>query len=145
MPAEITTDDVDQLLAYLPWLTTPGRQFVSSWNASVQREDGVWSMPWPNYTPDVVAFFRQAAAECWLDYNYKPEEAGAMLSDPARVASASLEEIKTMLTHCVRGERFCDGFWETVLENGKVVALLGRLKALRDGGERPAHAGATDG
>jgi uncharacterized protein DUF6508 len=36
-----------------------------------------------------------------------------------------------MLTGCVRGERFCDGYWEGILQTGRVVALLRRLEVLR--------------
>ena len=33
---------------------------------------------------------------------------------------------------CVRGERFSDGHWAVMLSSGKVVALLKRLRELRD-------------
>jgi hypothetical protein len=36
-----------------------------------------------------------------------------------------------MLTYCVRGERFSDGHWAAMLESGRIVALLKRLRALR--------------
>jgi hypothetical protein len=32
----------------------------------------------------------------------------------------------------VRGESFSDGFWEAVLQAGRVTALLRRSQALRD-------------
>jgi hypothetical protein len=35
-----------------------------------------------------------------------------------------------MLTYCVRGERFCDGHWAAMLESGRVVAILRRLRVL---------------
>jgi hypothetical protein len=54
-----------------------------------------------------------------------------MLDDTNLVAKATLEQVKTMLTFCVRGERFCDGFWEGILEEGKFTALLKRLKFIR--------------
>lgn len=54
----------------------------------------------------VVEFFRAAGAECWSDFDYIPEEAGRMLRDAAAVGTAKLDQIKTMLTYCVRGERF---------------------------------------
>jgi hypothetical protein len=55
-----------------------------------------------------------------------------LLADEALIRRASLAEVKTMLTYCVRGERFGDGHWAAMLESGKVVALLKRLRALRD-------------
>jgi hypothetical protein len=55
-----------------------------------------------------------------------------MLEDDACVARATLVEVKTMLTYCVRGERFGDGFWAAMLEQRRVAALLRRLAVLRD-------------
>jgi hypothetical protein len=66
-----------------------------------------------------------------MDTSYQPQEAGQMLADDAAVQSASLEQIKTMLTFFVRGERFSDGHWGWLLENGRIQSLLHRLKILR--------------
>jgi broad-specificity NMP kinase len=55
-----------------------------------------------------------------------------MLSDDDLIATASLDQIKTMLTYCVRGERFVDGHWAHMLESGRIVALLRRLAELRE-------------
>jgi hypothetical protein len=54
-----------------------------------------------------------------------------MLEDEARVRRASLDEIKTMLTYCVRGERFCDGHCGEMIEQGHVRRLLERLEEIR--------------
>ena len=45
--------------------------------------------------------------------------------------SASLAQIKTMLTFCVRGERFCDGHWGAMVSEGRIGAILHRLSKLR--------------
>ncbi|MBN1399449.1 MAG: hypothetical protein JXA74_01355, partial [Anaerolineae bacterium] len=70
----------------------------------------------------------------WCDYGYDPRRAAEMLADDARVERTTLAQIVTMLTYCVRGERFGDGHWEALLEAGRVQALLRRLAALRDAG-----------
>ncbi|MEI2789718.1 MAG: DUF6508 domain-containing protein [Steroidobacteraceae bacterium] len=49
----------------------------------------------------------------------------------ARVRRASLDEIRTMLTYCVRGERFCDGHWGAQILGAHVRRLLERLVELR--------------
>jgi hypothetical protein len=54
-----------------------------------------------------------------------------MLQDDALIQRATLAEVKTMLTYCVRGERFSDGHWAAMLESGRIVALLKRLHVLR--------------
>lgn len=54
-----------------------------------------------------------------------------MLRDIARIDRATLDEIRSMLTTCVRGERFSGGHWDAVLESGQVTAIRRRLAALR--------------
>ena len=88
-------------------------------------------MPWPRYEDLVTEFFQAADQDCWMDFDYVPEEAGPMLEDHALVRQASLDEIKTMLTYCVRGERFCDGHWGAMIERGHVPRLLERLAEIR--------------
>jgi len=56
-----------------------------------------------------------------------------MLEDVEFVRSADLDQVKTMLTWCVRGERFCDGHWGGVLKAGHIRRLLQRLAELAPG------------
>jgi hypothetical protein len=54
-----------------------------------------------------------------------------MLRDEKLVKTASLAQIKTMLTFCVRGERFSDGHWGEMIEKGYIRKLLGRLNDIK--------------
>lgn len=113
--------DADALLAFLPALETPGRD----WLAASQPPWGV------QYAPDVVRFFG-AIGECWLDRAYNPAEAAQILADDERLAQADLAAVRQMLTHLVRCERFSEGAREALLRAERVQALLHRLAALRD-------------
>jgi hypothetical protein len=53
-----------------------------------------------------------------------------MLRDGVLIGRATLAEIKMMLTYCVRDERFSDGLWAALLESGRIVAILKRLRVL---------------
>ena len=53
-----------------------------------------------------------------------------MLEDEELVRAADLSQIRTMLTYCVRGERFGDGHWGAMIEQGHVRRLLERLKEI---------------
>jgi hypothetical protein len=55
-----------------------------------------------------------------------------MVESDEAIASATLAEVKTMLTFCVRGERFCDGHWGAVIGQGRIGAILRRLEQLRE-------------
>jgi hypothetical protein len=128
----ITRARIDELLQFLPRFEAPDRAFIQRWAGGKEGPDGPMTMPYPVYAEDVQAFFRLAGQPWWSDYDYHPARAREMLEDDAFVARATLAEVKTMLTYCVRGERFGDGFWAAMLEQGRVVALLRRLAVLRD-------------
>ncbi len=131
----ITKAQIDGLLGFLPLFEVPGRRFVQTWAGGEETPDGAITVPFPEYCDDVLAFFWRAGQPCWSDFDYDPRTAHAMLSDDAFITACTLEEIKTMLTYCVRGERFADGHWERMLKEGRIAAILRRLMVLRDAAE----------
>lgn len=127
----VTPQRIDELLRFLPLFDKPDQEFVERWEGGVKGPHGAFTMPYPVYPPVVEEFFRLAGQAWWRDYQYDQAEAWAMLNDDTKISSANIEQIKTMLTYCVRGERFCDGHWDAMLRLGRVTALLKRLQALR--------------
>lgn len=125
-----TATQIDRLLAYVPVFTAPGFAPVLRWEGGKQP-DGSITLPYPAYAPEVNAFFGEVAAGGWLDVNYDPNQAAALLGDVGAVAAATWDQLRQMLTYCTRGERFADGHWATLLENGSVLRLLARLQVLR--------------
>ena len=83
---------------------------------------------WPVYEPVVSAFYQEVARDCWVDVNYRPT-ADHLLSAPDSIAQATLPQLQSLLTYCVRGERFCDGHWAAMIEQGHVQRILSRLAA----------------
>jgi len=128
----ITRERIDELLCFLPRFEAPGRAWIEGVGGGQETADGAMTMFYPVYCEDVLAFYRLAGQPWWADYGYEPRAAAQMLADEARIARATLDEIKTMLTYCVRGERFADGHWAAMLKSGRIVAILRRLKALRE-------------
>ena len=122
-----TKQEIAELVAYLPILYADGFEPVVDLSGCSSGEEGVTAMTYPDYAGEVERFFRLAARECWTDFGYSPAEAGSMLDDHEAIRTADLARIKTMLTYCVRGERFGDGFWETMIVDGHVRRLLERL------------------
>lgn len=123
-----TSQEIDALLAFLPLFSADGFEPVARW-AGGETSGG--AMPWPQYNPAVEAFMRAAGQETWRDEGYDPQKAARMLQDADLVGRASLAEIRTMLTYCVRGERFSDGHWAAMIEQGYLQRLLERLRQLR--------------
>ena len=124
-----TVKEIEALTVYLPRLYAEAFSPVLSWEGGNQK-DGTFTLPYPNYHPLVEEFFREVSS-AWLDYEYNPEEAHQMLKDENFIKTASLEQIKTMLTFCVRGERFSDGHWSEMIEKGYIRRLLERLNKIK--------------
>ena len=121
---------IEKLTAFLPRLYAEGFSPVLYWYGGRQK-DGAFTLPYPDYDPLVKEFFSAAASECWRDYDYNPEQAYQMLKDEHFVKTASLSKIKSMLTFCVRGERFSDGHWQEMIEKGYIRRLLERLNEIK--------------
>jgi len=131
-----TQKEIEELVAFLPRMYKDEFSPVKEWHGGDKDDDGVMTMPYPEYDPIVKEFFRVASSECWTDPDYLAKSAGQILDDEDAVKSVDLDQIKTMLTYCVRGERFFTGHWGAVIENGYVRRLLERLEELgRNRGE----------
>ena len=125
-----TLQEIEALTAYLPRLYAEGFSPVIKWNGG-KRKDGTYTMPYPDYDPLVEEFYRAVSGGGWLDYEYNPEQAYRMIQDENLIKTASLSQIKTMLTFCVRGERFSDGHWAEMIEKGYIRQLLERLNVIK--------------
>ena len=131
-----TNRDIDALTAFLPRLYAEGFSPIDRWLGTETEEDGMIRLGWPVYNKTVKDFVRVASRKCWCVYEYDPTEAEQMLADEAFVRSASLAQIKTMLTYCIRAEHLGPGAWAWVIEQGRVRRLLERLVVLQAGNAR---------
>ena len=128
-----TLEELDQLVAFLPRFSADGFLPVKAWKGGGRGTDGVISMPWPDYE-DVVSDFFDFATDAvlrWKKGAYLDSEAVKRIDDPEFISNASLDEIQSMLTWCVRGERFCTGHWQDVIESGTLRRLLERVAVIR--------------
>ena len=134
-----TARDIQALVAYLPKLYRHGLTPITQW--LTETEDGVLILPWPEYDERVVRFIDLIESQgCWL-CDYDPEETERMLMDKAGVGNATIPEIRRMLTLVVRGERFCSGWWSSMIEDGHVRRLLQRLAEIERAGMVENHEG----
>ena len=118
-----TRTDILALTSYLPRLYTDGITLVE-WVANPGQ------FPYPDYAPVVSEFFQVAGQPCWCDYHYDPTTTGKRLEDLQIIRVCDLAEIKTLLTFCVRGERFSSGHWAAMIEKGYIRHILERLTEL---------------
>ncbi len=128
--ALLLRSDYEQLLAFRSILCADGYKPIKRWMGGDKTDDGAFTVTWPEYDETTVAFFHAAGWAKWADFGYVPAAAAKMLADAGFIRTASIEQVKTMLTYCVRGERFCDGHWDTMIRQGHICRLLDRLTVL---------------
>lgn len=126
-----TLTEMEALTAFLPRLYAEGFSPVERWEGGGKNKDGTYSLAYPKYHPIVEQFFGHISSDGWLDYEYNPEQAYQMLKDEQAIKTATLPQIKTMLTFCVRGERFSEGHWGEMIEKGYIRRLLQRLNEIK--------------
>jgi hypothetical protein len=132
MDHPVTVREIDELLQFLAIFEVTGRSYVKASSGSGEPLEEVCSVPHPEYCDEVVAFFWLAGQPCWSDFDYDPRQAQALLGSEEFIDTCSIDELRTLLTYCVRSERFTDGAWLHLLESGRIVALLRRLAVLRE-------------
>jgi hypothetical protein len=130
-PRNPTLEEMGNLTAFLPLLYQEGAAAVVRWRGETKRTDGAVTLPWPDYSAVVKEFFGGGSGKCWTDPDYLSSGAQELLLDARKVAGVTLEQVRSMLTFCCRGERFCDGHWAAMLEQGHVCRLLERVAELR--------------
>jgi hypothetical protein len=133
----VTIAQIDELTACLHTVFGEGAEpFVAEqdWEAS-----DVIVLSGPKYSEAVRELFFIAASEQWQDPDYISKGAEVMLANPETIANAPIDDIRTMLTHCVRGERFSSGYRARVLKGGQILQILERLVVLRD--QMASHGG----
>jgi hypothetical protein len=132
--APISREQIDELLAFRERFSDPDAQFVLEQPELAKLEDATFNTTLPVYSSDVSEFFGLASQRCWTDHEYDPDEMGEVIHDDIQVAAAELDEIRALLTYCVRGERFRDGHWGAMLVTGRIQRILDRLAELREAG-----------
>lgn len=82
-----------------------------------------------DYPSWVNQLFRVANGPEWQDTNYNPAIEENHLDDEY-IYDASLKQIRSLLTYCVREERFSMGFWAQIIDNGIMMSILKRIEEL---------------
>jgi len=127
--ASPTAAEIDELLAFRSTLCASGFEPVLEWHGG-RQPDGSIQLPYPQYHPRVDEFIRAASQECWRDYDYV-ENIKSFRPEPKLIPSANLPQLRTLLTYVVRGERFADGHWGTMIMEGIVCSVLARLAEVK--------------
>lgn len=94
-----------------------------------KTEDGKEIREWP-YPIYPEGLFELLFGLFETDKNYI--ENYEKLGDHIDYGSLNKEELRTVITYYVRGERFCDGLLAGALEDGTLLKVLERIKEVYD-------------
>jgi hypothetical protein len=129
----ISLGDIDALLAFLePFEASdfsPGR-----WVEPKPDPDGTLSFPFFEYSDGVSRFVRALYHHHFVlsfDWPAWADEAKRYVGDPQAVEKANLPTLAKLLTTHVRADRFTEGHLAGMFEQGHILAILRRLKAIR--------------
>lgn len=104
----------------------------AEWNGGERGADGSIQMPFATYAPAAERLLRaiyEHKLVVSFDWTSWQAEAQRFL-DPAAASTASVEEIRRLLTLHVRKERFVEGHFAEMISNGHIGQLLTRLSVL---------------
>lgn len=124
-----TENEIDELLKFIPLLSDPGFSPIKNWKGG-KKPDGTIQLGYPEYHELTEEFYGVVTE--FFTCQYDPVTAGSMIKDPSFISKADLNQVMQMLTFCVRGERFCDGHWASMIEEGYIQNLLERLAQLKE-------------
>jgi hypothetical protein len=80
-----------------------------------------------DYPDEISVFMSLLIKEPWVNHNYKPSEVSKIFSS---IESATLGEVKSVLTGTSRSERFSSGCWKAALESRRLDPALKRLNVI---------------
>lgn len=120
---------IDALLAYLPALEALGGKGTARWEVPAGDVGGATIAPFPVNADIVHQFIGELDQACWMDADYDPHHCERYLT-PEYIGAASLSQLRELLTYIVRGERFCDGWWDSMVRDGHIQRVLRRLSEL---------------
>jgi Family of unknown function (DUF6508) len=84
----------------------------------------------PIYQEWFLEFIRLASQDCFMHWDYIPDDADALLFDVRQLDWLDLETWSAVWTRAVRSERFIEGSWNQFVRSGVFARLLWRLEVL---------------
>ena len=125
---EIGLQEIDALLRYLPIFEKQDYQF-GQW----LEPEG--QFPYFSFSPEVDEFIgalRKQGIIIRFDWTSWRKEAERYQTDPKALETADLLTLRKLLTVHVRAERFTEGHLANVFGSGHIIAILRRLKQIRE-------------
>ena len=125
----VTREQIDALLPFLDKFEAAGFS-AGNWHS----EPG--QFPWFNFDEVVMEFIQALYDNEWVTPTFNwtkwQDSAKRYVESPELIDSADAATIQKLLTTHARTDRFCEGHLAAMFENGHMVALLRRLRVIRE-------------
>jgi hypothetical protein len=124
-----------RLAAFLPAFESPGFQF-GEWVSPQRNSDGVITLGYFRLGNTAESLIQAAYESHWLKTGFdwsvwmKSDRARQLMQRPAGIRDATADELFSMLTAVIRGNRYSEGALAGAYESGLLVAILRRAGAL---------------
>lgn len=126
--SEITSKQIDAILPYLDQFEQAGFS-AGEWKGSPSQ------IPWFDFDETVTEFKKALYEHDWVtpsvNWTKWQAEAKRYVESPEEIDSVDAESIQKLFTTHVRSDRFCEGHLAAMFDNGHILRLLRRLKAIR--------------
>lgn len=124
---------IEKLTVFIPYFENV-KDDVCHWGGGEKLGEKHFTMPYPIYEQILEDFVQAVYKSNLLCYNYLEviEQHGLHGTEEINTAIeyADLELTLAILTGYIRQERFCDGLWQSAVEDKIFLKLLRRLKSL---------------
>lgn len=129
----VSKDQIDQLLAFLPYFKDRGDGFGESARFDEKVVDKGSMLP--SVLNEKTSEFISACYDLgfiesfdWMSWS---KEKSDLVNSGIGIESLELEDVRKLLTTHIRGDRFHDGHLLEVLRSNAITKILERLKAIR--------------
>lgn len=127
-------ESIERLIAFIQYFKNVNKEYVCRWGGGERLGENHFSMPYPVYEQTLEDFIQTVYRSNLLCYNYLEiiEQHGLEGTEEMNEAidHADLELTLAILTGYIRQERFCDGLWESAVEDKTFLKILIRLERL---------------
>ncbi|MGE3076492.1 MAG: DUF6508 domain-containing protein [Dehalococcoidia bacterium] len=126
----------EQIAALTAFRSVMEGRVAGTWAGGEQNPDGSRTMPYFDYSPEILAFMRACGENGWIevfDWGAWQPEALRYHESPDRLGGASVEDIRKLLTLHIRKDRFSEGHFAAMVESGHIAAILRRLAEISNG------------
>lgn len=128
MNVNVSIDQIDRILAYLPVFEATDNQFYE-----VRIEDSLLD-PYL-YTEEVNRFLQTLYETNFItsfDWMAWSDETERFINHPELLASCDLSTLQKLFTTHVWKDRFCSGHLASMIESKQILAILQRLAVIRE-------------